>query len=184
MKCLAIAVLAASLGFWSGSADARSAGGSLNEYLASMSVPMRVSVVRVNTVRHLIDAWIAQGDPPYLGEIGKACANVNALRADMFIAIAPPSSLRTTHGWVAKAYADTRSGCRAVRQLALAARDAARGPTVRPSQTWLAAQHDLRRFAGTNLDAFAGAVHRWRLAVFRYAAARGADVPEWVSLLG
>jgi hypothetical protein len=157
---------------------------SLDTYLASISWPVRLSVQRVNRVRTLIDGWIAQGDPPYLGEIAQECRKVRSLRAGTFAAIVPPAELRTFHGRLASAFVRAHARCKTVRRLALAARDEVRGPNDPPSATLIRARHELRRFVDTTLEGFDLEVHAWRMAVLHYASTHALSAPEWVKLLG
>jgi len=153
-------------------ADARP-GVSLQRYLASMSWPVRASILRVETLTGAIDNWVAQGDPPFLGEIAEYCKNFLAVESrGRVLATAAPQRLRTAHGGLVDAYSAARRDCVHVRLTALATRDAGRSTT--------AARAEFRRFQHTTLRSFSRAVTTWGSALVRELRAAGFAVPGWL----
>ena len=168
-----------------------STGRSLQQYLSSMSWPVRASILRARSVSDRIDGWIADGDPPFLGGIAASCRSLRAVEArGRLLRIDPPQQLGSSHARLMRAYSAARAGCRQARLEALAARAALSRAFRTQSATdrqasdreTLAACTQLRRFAGTTLLAFGRAVATWRSAALSEAQAHGAAA-SWLQEL-
>jgi hypothetical protein len=169
-------VLLAALTTFAGTADAR-ASVTLERYLASMSWPMRGSVLRARTLSNAIDDWIAHGEPPYLGGIAENCKHFLAVEPrGRVLAVVAPARLGRAHGALVQAYSAVRAACTRVRRTAVATRDAGRSPT--------AARAEFRRFQRTTLQSFSRAVAAWGTAFVRELRAAGLAVPGWLIELG
>jgi len=172
-----------------GPSDARSVG--LQRYLASMSWPVRASVLRAGSTRGAIDDWLTIGDPPFLGQIAGRCGSFLAIEArGHLLEIRAPGGLEAHHDRVVGAYTLARRGCAAVRASALAVRSLGERLAVTGSaadkRAWLGAEAAARtrfqQFERLTLASFTEAVRGWRVAVLRASA--GSSVRSaWLSEL-
>jgi hypothetical protein len=165
---------------------------SLQRYLASMSWPVRASVLRAQSASDGIDGWFARGDPPYLGGIARDCRSLRAVERDprgRLLKIAAPPRLRTIHLRLVRGYSAARAACGDVRTAALAFRAADERAylTHRAADKAVAdraqavARAEFRRGRRT-IASFMLTVRAWRSAAFAEADATGVPAVWLVAL--
>ena len=173
------------------SADARAP--TLEPYLSSMSWPTRAALLRTRTLIGAIDGWLAQGDPPYLGQIAEYCKHFRLVEPrGRLLAILPPPALRSSHAHLLHAYSAVRAGCRHATSTALSTRE--RIERSRPPATSVAEaalrratavpRASLRRFRQGPLRQFEQEVAAWRRAAARELQLQGRPPPRWLDQLG
>jgi uncharacterized iron-regulated protein len=169
-------------------ADPLSARASLSSYLAVMSRPVRLSLLRAQAVTNAIDGFLDHGDPPFLGQITRGCQRLRGGGArGPFLRIIAPARLQVSHRRLFRAYLAARRSCERAMTTARALLRAIDRFAETGGEEDKAALQRADTFARRTLPfernvlrSFIKAVRTWRSGALRYAALVGLPAPEWL----